>query len=69
MMSNTIGNNIKKLRKESGMTREQISVKLCMSRQTLSNYETGKRIPDIYELIVLADLFEVSLDTIVGRKI
>lgn len=69
MMSNTIGNNIKKLRKESGMTQEQISVKLCMSRQTLSNYETGKRIPDIYELIVLADLFEVSLDTIVGRKI
>lgn len=69
MMKNTIGNNIKKLRKESGITQEQIASKLCINRQALSNYETGKRIPDIYELIVLADLFEVSLDTIVGRKI
>lgn len=69
MMKNTIGNNIKKLRKESGITQEQIASKLCISRQALSNYETGKRIPDIYELIVFADLFEVSLDTIVGRKI
>ena len=69
MMKNTIGNNIKKLRKESGITQEQIASKLCISRQALSNYEAGKRIPDIYELIVLADLFEVSLDTIVGRKI
>ena len=69
MMKNTIGNNIKKLRKESGITQEQIASKLCISRQALSNYETGTRIPDIYELIVLADLFEVSLDTIVGRKI
>lgn len=69
MMKNTIGNNIKKLRKESGITQEQIASKLCIGRQALSNYETGKRIPDIYELIVLADLFEVSLDTIVGRKI
>ena len=69
MMKNTIGNNIEKLRKESGITQEQIASKLCISRQALSNYETGKRIPDIYELIVLADLFEVSLDTIVGRKI
>lgn len=69
MMKNTIGNNIKKLRKESGITQEQIASKLCISSQALSNYETGKRIPDIYELIVLADLFEVSLDTIVGRKI
>lgn len=69
MMKNTIGNNIKKLRKESGITQEQIASKLCISRQALSNCETGKRIPDIYELIVLADLFEVSLDTIVGRKI
>ena len=68
-MKNTIGNNIKKLRKESGITQEQIASKLCISRQALSNYETGKRIPDIYELIVFADLFEVSLDTIVGRKI
>ena len=69
MMKNTIGNNIKKFRKESGITQEQIASKLCISGQALSNYETGKRIPDIYELIVLADLFEVSLDTIVGRKI
>lgn len=69
MTKNTVGSNIKKLRKEAGITQEQIDSKLCISRQALSNYEIGKRLPDIYELIELADLFEVSLDTIVGRKI
>ena len=46
MMKNTIGNNIKNSEKNHGITQEQIASKLCISRQALSNYETGKRIPD-----------------------
>lgn len=50
------------------LTQEQMAKKLNMTRQTLSNYELGKRIPDIFELIRIADLFQISLDEIVGRN-
>lgn len=68
MTQNIIGHNIKSLRGELNMTQEQLAQKMYMKRQTLSNYEVGKRIPDIYELLVLADIFDVSLDEIAGRK-
>ena len=48
MSHNTIGNNIKTLRKKNRMTQEQMAKKLYLKRQTLSNYEIGKRVPDIY---------------------
>lgn len=68
MTKNTIGHNIRTLRKEHNMTQEQLAQQLNMKRQTLSNYEIGKRIPDIYELITIADIFDVTLDEIAGRK-
>ncbi|WP_346906210.1 helix-turn-helix transcriptional regulator [Faecalicatena orotica] len=68
MTKNTIGHNIRTLRKEHNMTQEQLAQQLSMKRQTLSNYEIGKRIPDIYELITIADIFDVTLDEIAGRK-
>lgn len=42
--------------------------KLYLKRQTLSNYEIGKRVPDIYELVKIADLFDISLDELVGHS-
>ena len=67
-MTNKIGSNIRALRKKNYLTQEQLAETLNMTRQTLSNYELGKRIPDIYELIRIADLFHVSLDEMVGRN-
>ncbi|MBU3874962.1 helix-turn-helix domain-containing protein [Faecalicatena sp. AGMB00832] len=68
MIRNTIGRNIRVLRKQHNLTQEQLAQQLNMKRQTLSNYEIGKRVPDIYELITLADIFDVTLDQIAGRK-
>ena len=68
MMTNKIGSNIRALGKKNYLTQEQLAETLNMTRQTLSNYELGKRIPDIYELIRIADLFHVSLDEMVGRN-
>lgn len=68
MTHNTIGYNIRKLRKQNGMTQEQLAQRLNLKRQTLSNYEIGKRVPDIYELIELSDIFAISLDELVGRN-
>ncbi len=68
MSENIIGQNIRLLRNEQNMTQEMLARKMYMKRQTLSNYEMGKRIPNIYELMVMADIFEVTLDGITGRK-
>ena len=68
MSHNTIGNNIKTLRKKNRMTQEKMAKKLYLKRQTLSNYEIGKCVPDIYELVKIADLFDISLDELVGHR-
>lgn len=67
MTDNTVGKNIKSYRLSFGFTQDRLAEKLCMKRQTLSNYEIGKRIPDVYILSEMADIFETSLDNLVGR--
>lgn len=68
MMHNVIGDNIKALRNQGKMKQQQLADKLCITRQALSNYETGKRIPDIYILSDLADVFDVTIDFLIGRE-
>lgn len=63
-----IGKNIRKLRMKQQMSQDDIAPRLNICRQTLSNYETGKRLPDLDMLVKLADIFDVSIDALVGRK-
>ena len=57
-----IGNIIKDARKKSSMTQEEAAEKLCISRQTISNWENGKTLPDIVSVIKMSDLYQISLD-------
>ncbi|MBU3839720.1 MAG: helix-turn-helix transcriptional regulator [Candidatus Ruminococcus intestinipullorum] len=59
--------NLHRLRKAHGYTQKQISERLNISRQAYSNYETGKRAPDLDSLIRLADLYHISLDELVNQ--
>lgn len=59
--------NLIQLRKESGMTQEELSEKLGISRQTLSKWETGESIPDIEKSRMIAELFGVTLDELVSH--
>lgn len=68
MMSNIVGNNIRKLRKKHGMNQKELAEKLNIRRQTVSAYEREVSIPDIYTLIRIADIFSVSLDELAGRN-
>lgn len=52
-----VGKNIRALRKQCGMTQELLAERLFVSRQTVSNYETGKSEPDIEMLIRIAQEF------------
>lgn len=64
----SIGDNIRRLRKQKNMTQDDLAPLLNVCRQTLSNYEAGKRLPDLDMLIKLADIFGVTIDTLVGRE-
>lgn len=59
--------NLKKIRKEKGISQLKLALDLNMSQNTISRYETGEREPGIAELIKIADYFDVSIDYLVGR--
>ncbi|MDU4147919.1 MAG: helix-turn-helix transcriptional regulator [Bifidobacterium breve] len=59
--------NLKILRNENSFRQEDVAAKINVARQTYSYWETGERVPDINSLILLADLYNVSLDYLVGR--
>lgn len=58
---NVIAKNIKKLRERKGLTQEELGEKLHVTRQAVSNWETGKNQPDIEMLISLAEMLEVDI--------
>ena len=66
-MNEILGNNIMTLRKANGLTQEQLASALGISFQAVSKWETGNSCPDISTLPLLADLFSVSVDQLIGR--
>lgn len=60
-----IGKQIKKYRTENKFSQEELSEKIFVSRQTISNWENNKNYPDVKSLLLLSSLFNVSLDTLI----
>lgn len=59
---------IRKLRIRSGLSQEELSEKLDVSRQTISKWEAGGSFPEIEKLISLSDFFQVSIDYLLRDK-
>ncbi len=57
-----LAENIKKFRKQRGMTQEEFSNRLGLSYQAVSKWETGKTAPDVFLLPSIAEVFECSID-------
>lgn len=57
-----IGDKIKNAREENKLTQTQASESLMVSRQTISNWENGKSLPDILSVIRMSELYHISLD-------
>jgi transcriptional regulator with XRE-family HTH domain len=53
---------LKSLRKEKGLSQEELAELLNVSRQSVSKWESGQTYPEIDKLIVLSDLFKITLD-------
>ena len=60
-----IGKNIRDLRKSAGMTQEEMAERLFMTRQTVSNYETGKSRPDVEMIVRIGELFGADANTVI----
>lgn len=63
-----LSENLKKLRKEKNLSQEQLAKMLNVSRQAVSKWESGKTYPDIDNLILLRDIFNVTLDDLIVNE-
>ncbi|MBR4279032.1 MAG: helix-turn-helix transcriptional regulator [Clostridia bacterium] len=63
-----IGENIKALRIEAGLTQRALAHKLCVSMQAVSKWEIGTSYPDITLLPQIANLFSVTVDRLFTEK-
>ena len=68
MSENLLAGRIAQLRKEAGMTQEQLGNALGLTYQSVSKWENGLSCPDVQLLPQLADLFHVTLDDLFGRE-
>ena len=64
-----IGKQIKKYRTELGLSQEDFADKIFVTRQSVSNWENDKNYPDINSLVLMAEIFGVSLDSLVKGDI
>lgn len=67
-MNLLIGENIKKVRLERGLTQEEVATHLGISFQSISKWERGDGYPDITMLPALADYFGTSIDELLGAS-
>lgn len=62
----TFGEKLKKLRKDNGMTQEQLAEKIFVTRTAISKWETDKGFPGIDSLKAVANLFGISIDDLIS---
>ena len=60
-----LGTQIRKYRNERTLSQEALAEKVYVSRQTVSNWENDKSYPDVKSLMLLSEVFEVSLDQLI----
>ena len=64
----TLGETIRTLRKNAGLSQEALAEKLGVSRQAVSKWENDNGMPETEKLIVMAKLFDTSLDDLIGEE-
>ncbi len=65
MQEMNLGSQIKKYRSELSMSQDELAEKIFVSRQSISNWENDKTYPDIKSLLLLSEVFQVSLDQLI----
>ena len=64
----TIGTKIQKLRKQHGLSQEQLAETLGVSRQAVSKWEAEQSVPDVDKIVLICDYFGVTTDYILRNE-
>ena len=64
-----LNENLKMIRKQKGLSQEELAIRLNVVRQTISKWEKGLSVPDSDMLVKMADILEVSVGELLGSKI
>ena len=62
------GDILKRKREERRMSQTDLAERLGVSRQNISSYETGYKVPPLKVVVAAADLFRCSTDEMIGRR-
>ena len=64
-----LGKHIKKFRQENQLSQEELANRIYVTRQTVSNWENDKSYPDVNSLLLLSEIFQISLDRLIKGDI
>lgn len=64
-----LGKQIRKYRQEAQLSQEDLASRVYVSRQTISNWENDKSYPDVSSLVLLSEIFQISLDEMIKGDI
>lgn len=59
---------LKEIRKNEGLSQEQLAEKIGVSRQAITKWETGKGLPDIENMVIIAEIFKTTLDELLRNS-
>lgn len=62
------GDRLKQIRTTQGLSQEQLAEKIGVSRQTITKWETKRGLPDIENMIILAEIFKITIDELVLQE-
>lgn len=60
---------LKEIRKNAGLSQEQLAEKIGVSRQAVTKWETGKGLPDIENIVIIAEIFKTTLDELISANV
>lgn len=60
-----LSKQIKKYRLEADLSQDELAEKIFVSRQTISNWENDKSYPDVKSLLLISEVFQISLDNLI----
>ena len=63
------GDKLKQYRLKEGLSQEQLAEKIGVSRQAITKWETKRGLPDVENMIILAELFKLTLDELVLEEV
>ena len=65
MKKNIVGTNLRVLRKRKNLSQEELAAQFHVTRQTISNWESGKSQPELESLKALAEFFAVPIEALI----